>query len=109
MDVTNIIELVVIGVMILALVVYSIVKIVKTKCIGKIWEATKKACYEAEQQFGAGEGCKKKAYVLTKISELCEELGIPFEFIRSLLNTLIDKLIEGHNALSKDKNEIDHK
>ena len=102
MSTLEIIELSIIGVAVLAILIYCIVMGVKNKWFTKLFETLKVAIKEAEEKFPeAGSGDKKKAYVLSKIEEKCKELNIPYSLLKKLIIVAIDKVIEDYNIISK--------
>ena len=102
MSVLEIIQFCVIGIAILAILIYIIVMGIKNKWFSKLWDTTKVSIKEAEEKFPeSGSGDKKKAYVLEKVKVKCDELGIPYELLKKLINVAIDKVIEDYNIISK--------
>ena len=102
MTTLEIIQLCVIGVAILAILIYIVVMGIKNKWFSKLWDAIKVSIKEAEEKFPeSGSGDKKKAYVLEKVKAKCDELGIPYELLKKLINVAIDKVIEDYNIISK--------
>ena len=102
MSVLEIIQLCVIAVAILAILIYIIVMGIKNKWFSKLWDTIKVSIKEAEEKFPeSGSGDKKKAYVLEKVKAKCDELGIPYELLKKLINVAIDKVIEDYNVISK--------
>ena len=53
----------------------------------------------AELNISGGE--KKKEYVLCKVEEKCEELGIPYTFIKKLVKKLVDRVVANYNVIKK--------
>ena len=102
MSVLEIIQLCVIGVAILAILIYIIVMGIKNKWFSKLWDTIKVSIKEAEEKFPeSGSGDKKKAYVLEKVKAKCDELGIPYTLLKKLINLAVDKVIEDYNVISK--------
>ena len=102
MTVLEILELSIIGVAVLAIIIYCIVMGVKNKWFSKLWETIKIAIKEAEEKYPeSGSGEKKKEYVLAKVEEKCNELGIPYLLLKKLINLAIDKVIEDYNVIKK--------
>ncbi len=104
----KIIEFSVIALIVLILTIYYLVKAIKNKWLSKITQTINDAIAEAEKKFAeSGQGEKKKKYVLEKVANTCNELGIPFNLIYKLINKLIDKTIECYNVISKSKDKKD--
>lgn len=102
MSVLEIIQLCVIGVAVLAILIYIIVMGIKNKWFSKIWDTIKVSIKEAEKKFPeSGSGDKKKAYVLEKVKAKCNELGVPYALLKKLIDLAIDKVIEDYNVISK--------
>lgn len=98
----KIIEFSVITLIVLVLAIYYLVKAIKNKWLSKITQTINNAIAEAEKKFTeSGQGEEKKKYVLEKVANTCNELGIPFNLIYKLINKLIDKTIECYNVISK--------
>lgn len=83
------------------IVIVCIVMAIKNKWVSKLYDCLKESIKEAEQNFGTGEGEKKKEYVLNKIKEKCAELGIPWEFVYKTISKAIETIIEHYNILTK--------
>lgn len=102
MTTLEIIQLSILVLAILAIAIYIIVMGIKDKWFAKLYDTLKIAIKEAEEKFPeAGSGDKKKAYVISKIEEKCNELGIPYALLKKLINIAIDKIIEDYNVVSK--------
>lgn len=102
MTILEIIQLSVIGIAIVAILVYCIVMGVKNKWFSKLWETIKLAIKEAETKFPeSGSGDKKKAYVLEQVEIKCIELGIPYSLLKKLISLAIDKIIDDYNVIKK--------
>lgn len=102
MTILEIIQLSVIGVAIVATLIYCIVMGVKNKWFSKLWETIKLAIKEAETKFPeSGSGDKKKAYVLEQVEIKCIELGIPYSLLKKLISLAIDKVIDDYNIIKK--------
>lgn len=99
MTTKEIIELIVIALIVVVNVVYYSILAIKNGWVKKILATMNEAIKYAELNISGGE--KKLEYVLTKVEEKCEELGIPFVFIRKLVKKLINKTIEGYNVIKK--------
>lgn len=99
MSTLELIELIVIAALIVSLTIFYLIKAIKNKWLSKITEAILKAMKEAEQS--GMSGSEKKAYVLKKVEELCIELGIPYSFIKSLIDRFIEKTIKSYNSMIK--------
>lgn len=104
----KIIEFSVIALIVLVLAIYYLVKAIKNKWLSKITQSINDAIAEAEKKFTeSGQGEEKKKYVLEKVANTCNELGIPFNLIYKLINKLIDKTIECYNIISKSEDKKD--
>ena len=116
MTILEIIQLSVIGIALVATLIYCIVmgvknkwfsKLwvvmgVKNKWFSKLWETIKLAIKEAETKFPeSGSGDKKKAYVLEQVEIKCIELGIPYSLLKKLISLAIDKIIDDYNIIKK--------
>lgn len=102
MSVFEIIRLCILGVAILAFAIAILVVGIKNKWFSKIWDTIKIAIKEAEEKYPeSGSGEQKKAYVLEKVKTKCDELGIPYNFLKKLINLTIDKVIKYYNVISK--------
>ena len=99
MNTTNIVICSIVAVIVLILICYYIIKAIKNGWIKKIYDQLKAVVKEAETTQLKGEA--KKAYVLEKLEKACEDLGIPYKLIKKMLSTLIDKIIEYYNTISK--------
>lgn len=89
------------------IVIVAIVMCIKNRWFSKLYTCLKESIREAEQNFGSGEGEKKKAYVLQKMKEKCAELGIPYEFIYKRLSSAIESIISHYNIIVKDDKKDD--
>ena len=102
MTTLEIIQLCVIGVAILAILIYIIVMGIKNKWFSKLWDTIKISIKEAEEKYpDCGSGEQKKAYVLEKVKAKCDELCIPYALLKKLIDLAIDKVIEDYNVISK--------
>lgn len=102
MTILEIIQLSVIGIALVATLIYCIVMGVKNKWFSKLWETIKLAIKEAETKFPeSGSGDKKKAYVLEQVEIKCIELGIPYSLLKKLISLAIDKVIDDYNIIKK--------
>ena len=99
MTTKELIELIALALFILIQVIYYSILAIKNHWAKKILETMNEAIKYAEMNIDGGE--KKFNYVLTKVEEKCEELGIPFVLIRKLVKKLINKTIEGYNVIKK--------
>ena len=99
MTTKELIELIALVLFILIQVIYYSILAIKNHWVKKILETMNEAIKYAEMNIDGGE--KKFNYVLTKVEEKCEELGIPFVLIRKLVKKLINKTIEGYNVIKK--------
>lgn len=102
----KIVEWSIIGLIVLILVIYYLVKAIKNKWLQQLTQTINDAIAEAEKKFPeSGSGADKKNYVLDKITAKCSELGIPFTLVYKLVNKLIEDVIANYNVISKsDKN-----
>ena len=102
MTTLEIIQLCVIGIAILAILIYCLIVGIKNKWFKQLLETMNTAINEAETKFPEqGSGEQKKAYVLEKVKAKCDELCIPYELLKKLINVAIDKVIEDYNVISK--------
>lgn len=102
MSTLEIIELCIIAVAFITLLIYSIVKCTKNHLFSKILTTIESSIKEAETLFpGTGRGEEKKQYVVSKVEEKCNELGIPYSLLKKLVSIAIDKIIANFNILSK--------
>lgn len=101
MSAREIIELAVMGLTVIVTVIYIVVKGIKNKWLSKIVDTIKTSIAEAEKTFGRGEGDKKKKYVLEAVEAKCKELDIPYESLFTLINKLIDTIIDNYNVIAK--------
>lgn len=98
----KIIEWSIIGLIVLILVIYYLVKAIKNKWLSQLTQTINDAIAEAEKKFpSSGSGADKKNYVLDKITAKCSELGIPFTLVYKLVNKLIEDVIANYNVISK--------
>lgn len=101
MSTLEIIELIVIGIIVVVLSIYYLIKAIKNKWLSKIYKAIKDGIVDAEKSNLKGEA--KKEYVLKYVQLVCDEEGIPFDAIKKLVDKAIEKLIEGYNTIAKSK------
>lgn len=99
MTTLEIVELVAISIAIVAILVWISVKAVKNKWLAALSETIKKAIKDAETT--GKSGAEKKAYVLQRIEEKCDELGIPFRLVVGLVSRLIDTIVKHYNVIVK--------
>jgi len=99
----TIILIAILALIIIGTICYLILTKVKDKWLNEIYEDLQKAIQEAEDKYQSGEGQQKRVYVLHTIKQKCEELKIPFNVMKSLLNVMINKIIEYYNILAKRK------
>lgn len=95
----ELIELIVIGIIALVLIIYYSILAIKNGWVKKISSTLNEAIKYAENSIEGGDA--KKKYVMEKVEEKCEELGIPYVLIQKLLNKLINKIIENYNIIKK--------
>ena len=102
MSILEIVELCVLAAIILALIIYYSIKAIKNNWLEKLTEAIEAAIKEAEETYTEeGSGEQKKAFVLQKVQLTCEELGIPYSLLKSLISKFIDKIIANYNVIAK--------
>lgn len=99
MTTKELIELIALALFVFIQVVYYSILAIKNGWVKKILKTMNEAIKYAEMTIDSGE--KKLEYVLCKVEEKCEELGIPFVFIRKLVKKLINKTIDGYNVIKK--------
>lgn len=99
MTTKELIEVIALALFVLIQVIYYSVLAIKNHWVKKIFETMNEAIKYAEINISGGE--KKFNYVLTKVEGKCEELGIPFVFIRKLVKKLINKTIQDYNVIKK--------
>lgn len=99
MTTKEIIELIVVALIVVVNVVYYSILAIKNGWVKKILATMNESIKYAELNISGGE--KKLEYVLAKVEEKCEELGIPFVFIRKLVKKLINKTIQSYNVIKK--------
>lgn len=102
MSTLEIIELVILSVIVISLVIYYGIKAIKNGWIKELTSTIGQAMNDAEKQFPEqGSGKKKKEYVLFKVKAKCEEIGIPYTILATLIGKLIDTIIKNYNVISK--------
>lgn len=82
-------------------IVFMVVKAIKNKWIGKLYETLKISIKEAEEKYPSGHGEEKKQYVLNALEEKAEELRIPWRMIFKAISNLINTIISNYNMLAK--------
>lgn len=95
----ELIELIILGVVALVLIVYYSIKAIKNGWVQKITATMNEAIKYAEANITGSK--EKKEYVLQKVKEKCEELGIPYTLIESFVSKLINKIIANYNVIKK--------
>lgn len=95
----ELIELIILVVIAVGIAIYYLIKAIKNGWITKITQTLNEAIKYAEKHITGGEA--KKEYVLIKVKEKCEELGIPYTLIEKLVNKIIDKVISNYNIIKK--------
>lgn len=95
----EIIELIALGLIVLGLTIYYLIKAIKNGWVEKITLTINEAIKYAEKNIEGGK--VKKEYVMQKVEEKCEELGIPYTMIKNLVGKLIDKIISNYNIIKK--------
>lgn len=107
-EILSLVEFIAIALVVIVLVIYYIIKAIKNKWVTKITQSINDAIAEAEKKFTeSGQGEEKKKYVLEKVANTCNELGIPFNLIYKLVEKLIDKTIECYNVIVKSEDKKD--
>ena len=99
MTTKELIELIALALFVLIQVIYYSILAIKNHWVKKILETMNEAIKYAEMNISGGE--KKLEYVLCKVEEKCEELGIPFAFIKKLVKKLVNKTIQDYNVIKK--------
>jgi len=99
MTTLELIELIVLALIVCCLAIYYLVKAIKNHWLSKISSEVFKAMKDAEASSLTGKA--KKEYVLERIEKLCSELGIPYAFIKKLIDKLIEKTIKSYNNMTK--------
>lgn len=98
----ELIELIVLGIILIAAVIYYVPKAFKEHWFQKITDTAKEGIKEAEEKFpGEGHGSEKKNYVLEKVQLKCDELKIPYNLIWKLISKFVDNVIDNYNVLKK--------
>lgn len=102
MTTIEIIELIVLIVVVVGLSIYYLVKAIKNGWIKKLTDTIETSIKEAEEKYPeTSSGDKKKEYVIGKVKAKCNELGIPYGLLYSLISKLIDTIISNYNVISK--------
>lgn len=101
MTVLEIIQLVAIGLIVLGILTYLVVKAIKNKWISKLTHCIETSIKEAETQWPEGHGSEKLEYVLGKVKAKCEELGIPYMLLYKLIKALVEKIVSHYNVIAK--------
>lgn len=101
MSALEIVDIVVMAVIVVAVIVWVIIKGIKNKWFSKLYDTLKVAISEAEKAWPTGHGADKKAYVMERIKEECDKLGIPYALIESFIKKMIDTIIEHCNVMKK--------
>lgn len=99
--ITVIITLVCLVAILLAFILYFVVKAIKNKWVTKLYETLKISMKEAEEKYDSGHGDDKKKYVLDAMEKKAEELGIPWKMLVSTISKLINTIISNYNMLIK--------
>lgn len=97
----ELIKTIMLAVIIVVLLIYYIIKAIKNKWLGKIINTIEEGIKEAEIKYPNGNGQIKKELVMNKVYLKCEELGIPFKLLYTLISKLIDKIIDNYNVIKK--------
>lgn len=95
----ELIELVALTIVVIGLTLYYLVLAIKNGWIKKVAKTMNEAIKYAELNISGGQ--EKQDYVLKEIEKKCEELGIPFTFIRKLAVKVIKKIISDYNVIKK--------
>lgn len=95
----EVIELVAIGIAVVAFLVWFIIKTVKNKWLSGIIDTINEAIKEAESS--GKSGIEKKAYVLQKVEQKCNELKVPYKLLFGLISKLIDTTVKHYNVIAK--------
>lgn len=99
MDKLALVELIVLATVILVLIVFYSFKAIKNKWVQQILTVINNAIKEAEKSGKTGP--EKKAYVMEQAEKKCDELGIPYKIIESLIAKLIDEIVKDYNVIAK--------
>lgn len=97
----ELIQMIILSIIILLLIIYYFIKAIKNKWLGQIINTIEEGIKEAEIKYPNGNGQIKKELVMNKVYLKCEELGIPFKLLYTLISKLIDKIIENYNVIKK--------
>lgn len=95
----ELIELVALAIVVIGLTLYYLVLAIKNGWIKKVAKTMNEAIKYAELNISGGQ--EKQDYVLKETEKKCEELGIPFTFIRKLAIKVIKKIISDYNVIKK--------
>lgn len=95
----ELIELIALLIVAVVLAIYYLIKAIKNGWITKITATLNEAIKYAEKNIKDGK--EKKDYVICRVKEKCEELGIPYTLIEKLVSKLIDKIIANYNVIKK--------
>ena len=95
----ELIELVALAIVVIGVTLYYLVLAIKNGWIKKVAKTMNEAIKYAELNISGGQ--EKQDYVLKEIEKKCEELGIPFTFIRKLAVKVIKKIISDYNVIKK--------
>lgn len=95
----ELVELLILVIVALVLSIYYIILAIKNGWIKKITLTINESVKYAEENIKGGN--EKKKYVLNQVQRKCDELGIPFTFIRNLVSKIIDKIISNYNIIEK--------
>lgn len=89
----------------IGMIIFYVIKIVKNKLVGKIYDDIVKAMREAEEKFkhlsGKEKSEAKKKYVLEQVKITCKDLSIPYDFIAKLIAKVIENIVNGYNGMTK--------
>lgn len=88
-------------IILLAFIIFFLVKAIKNKWVSKLYETLKTSMKEAEEKYPSGHGDEKKQYVLDALEKKAEELCIPWRMIFRTISNLINTIVSNYNMLAK--------
>lgn len=92
-------ELIALAIVVVVLAIYYSIVAIKNGWVKKITQTLNESIKYAELNISGGE--EKQEYVLNQVEKKCDELGIPFTFIKKLVIKLIKKIISNYNVIKK--------
>ena len=92
-------ELIALAIVVVVLAIYYSILAIKNGWVKKITQTLNESIKYAELNISGGE--EKQEYVLNQVEKKCDELGIPFTFIKKLVIKLIKKIISNYNVIKK--------